>query len=495
MQLIPSGDDLLLFNGIQLLAKVEGDRIVDHPEYLAAYPGTLNIWEGISQVGGRWPDAGWIEVTRAAARTSYSILYEKNGNQWRKIDQTQEAEGYRGIQEWDRGRRIALVSRSFEPSYYWEIVRGNPRIPPKHKKFNACTTGECGDSTATGIVPSDFAALPTGNLFAVGALHNEENRSGWAVERWEPNHVNSKVDILPTPSEPTLQPMVEGITAFAPNDAYVFGKLDRFIEGSDHMAEENVGAYLVHFDGDNWNIVPFPSNAGVRSISTSDGVLWATSGGSLWKKSNSQSAWETIVLPTIPAALAQARGESLHDPAAIWRLAASRVLARSGGDVWVESVIVRDGEKTCEGQSVVVIFRNRPHPEVWHSLEGEKQAQAIEKYQPLHAATESCDSIFVLLYGMTRTTPKNYDYPLTRAALKGHTEFGKVTFAETVDRGEHYFGAFVPDFDQGQRLVAVIRRKVKDSKPIMLCRHPKKVRLLEFDLATGAVTKNAKVDE
>src|ERR1700690_1269819 len=237
MQLIPSGDDLLLFDGIQTLAKVEGDRIVDHPEYLAAYPGTLSIWEGISQVGGKWPDAGWIEVTRAAARTSYSILYEKDGNQWRKIDQTQEAEGYGGIQEWDRGRRIALVSRIFEPSYYWEIVRGTPRIPPKPKKFNACTTGKCGDSTATGIVPSDFAALPTGHLFAVGAFHNEENNSGWAVERWEPNHVKSKVDILPTPSDPTLQPMVEGITAFAPDDAYVFGKLDRFIEGPAHMPE------------------------------------------------------------------------------------------------------------------------------------------------------------------------------------------------------------------------------------------------------------------
>jgi hypothetical protein len=177
------------------------------------------------------------------------------------------------------------------------------------------------------------------------------------------------------------------------------------------------------------------------------------------------------------------------------RLVATRVMARPGHDVWVESIASDTDPGHSESVGPGVILRNRAHSEVWQSLQDEKQARAIEQFQPLRAANESCQSIFVLLYGMTRTTPKDYDYPLTRAALKGHPEFATVTFAETVDRGEHYFGAFIPDFELGQKLLAVVRKSVKDSKPVMLCRHPKKVRLLEFDLKTGVVTKNTKVDE
>jgi hypothetical protein len=257
--------------------------------------------------------------------------------------------------------------------------------------------------------------------------------------------------------------------------------------------KDNAGAYLVHFDGTNWEIAPFPSGAGITSVSGSDGVLWATSGGLLWKKAGPQATWAYVPLPSDSATLKRVIGEPSKDSKGDLRLVANQVLARPAGDVWVASTATQADQKNVAGPSV--LLRNRPHAEVWHNLEGDKQARAVEKYQPLRAANESCQSIFVLLYGMTRTTPKDYDYPLTRAALKGHKEFAQVTFAETEDRGEHYFGAFVPEFELGKKLLAVIRKNVKDSKPVMICRHPKKVRLLEFDLATGAVTKNAKVTE
>lgn len=89
---------------------------------------------------------------------------------------------------------------------------------------------------------------------------------------------------------------------------------------------------------------------------------------------------------------------------------------------------------------------------LWHS---EKPAEALntlvyEQGQEQRgtvsiprAANWACNDIFVLMYGMTKVTPKNYDYPLTRKALKGHTEFADAEFAETVDGGRHYFGAFV----------------------------------------------------
>ena len=502
LQLIRSGDDLILFeNGSQLLARVEGDRIVNHPEYLGSYrPSEM---ESFNLLGGKWPDEAWFTVGRPAQRTGYTVLYEKAGKRWQLRGQTEVSEYYQGIQEWDQGRRIALVTGMF-PGFKWKILRGNQQNAPKPQRDASCKDPECLALNAAAEIPVGFAALTTGHLFAVGALLNEER--SWVIERWEPNQVNSRMDKLPIPSDPTLMPMVQGIAAFAPNDIFVYGQLDKV--AGEKRVQDNVGAYLVHFDGSNWTFVPFQSAAGITSMSSSDGVLWAASGGLLWKRIDSNSPWLNIVLPSVPADLAETKrampkpkfppetkGAAAKDEPVDWQLAAIRVMAKKGGDVWVESVVGKKGHAPAQYEVAEVVLRNRPHSEVWQPMEGDKQARAIEKYQPLRPANEYCTSIFVLLYGMTRTTPKDYDYPLTRAALKGHREFTEVTFAETEDRGEHYFGAFVQDFELAKRLLAVIRKNVKDSKPVMICRHPKKVRLLEFDLATGAVTKNAKVDE
>jgi len=95
-----------------------------------------------------------------------------------------------------------------------------------------------------------------------------------------------------------------------------------------------------------------------------------------------------------------------------------------------------------------------------------------------------------MLYAATKSTPKDYDYPLTRAALKGHTEFQNVVFAETEELGRHYFGAFLDDLALAKKLVTLVEKGVQGSKPVALCRDPKKLRILGIDLKTGNVTSN-----
>lgn len=529
LDLITSRDDLILFDGSQLLAKVEGDRIVNHPEYLSTYPG--RNWDTIGQLGGKWPDAGWIsvdrhvppngDVSRYMLGIGYSELYEKAGKHWRLRAQTQEGERYASIQEWDRGQKIALV-RGSNLNYRWKIVNGTSQTAPKPKTDKAVCCDNCLGTVMSGDV---FAVLPTGHLFALGGLQEhdcdlvDKRYEPPAVERWEPNQIGSQLDIMPTPADRTLEVWAPHLAVFAPDDANVFGAF--YSQGSHDL----LSPYWVHFDGTNWTMMSFPSFHGIDSMSASDGVLWATSGGALWKKADAQSPWVSVPVPNDPSILmqamrggyvtqssdgvpgpetavrpldypllARAMGKSISEDAVPWQLRVDSVLARPGGDVWIKAMVHRQ-MLPLPRQYADVILRNRPHSEVWHSLEREGKAQAIEQYQPWRAASYDCDSIFVLLYAVTRSMPKDYDYPLTRAALKGHPEFADVTFAETEDRGQHYFGAFVPELSLGQRLLAVVHKKVKDSKSVMVCRHPKKVRLLEFDLATGAVTKNAKVEQ
>jgi hypothetical protein len=96
----------------------------------------------------------------------------------------------------------------------------------------------------------------------------------------------------------------------------------------------------------------------------------------------------------------------------------------------------------------------------------------------------------VVLYKLSRVAPKDYDFPLTRAALKGHPEYADVRFAETEDAGSRYFVAFVPDFAKGRSLTKLIVDKVQGAKPQLLCGEPPQVnREIGIDLATGAIKK------
>jgi hypothetical protein len=105
------------------------------------------------------------------------------------------------------------------------------------------------------------------------------------------------------------------------------------------------------------------------------------------------------------------------------------------------------------------------------------------------AAGEACESIYVQLFAFVKTTPDDYDFPLTRQALKGHKDLAGATFVVTRDRGNKYFGAFVPDLALARKLAGVVQKGVKDASPEILCAQPEKVRDLAIDFETGDVKR------
>lgn len=103
---------------------------------------------------------------------------------------------------------------------------------------------------------------------------------------------------------------------------------------------------------------------------------------------------------------------------------------------------------------------------------------------------EQCQTNLVVLYGFTKVTPEDYDFPLTRDALKGHEEFSLATFFVTEERGQKYFVAYVPQYDFGRYLAWHIEKNVKGSKPQVVCAEPKVLRILDIDLTTGKLISN-----
>lgn len=98
-----------------------------------------------------------------------------------------------------------------------------------------------------------------------------------------------------------------------------------------------------------------------------------------------------------------------------------------------------------------------------------------------------CPNNIVLLFAFTKVTPDDYDFPLTRKAIKGHFEVAGARYFVTKDLGQKFLTAQVPTFEAGQKLAALIAKSLAGAKPQILCATPEVVRELKIDLGTGDI--------
>ena len=83
----------------------------------------------------------------------------------------------------------------------------------------------------------------------------------------------------------------------------------------------------------------------------------------------------------------------------------------------------------------------------------------------------------VVLYAFTKTKLNDNDFPLTRKALRGHTEGGSVDFVVTGDFGQRFLTAFTTafttSFGDAQSLSHLVEKGVAGAKPQVLWPIPK----------------------
>jgi hypothetical protein len=100
-------------------------------------------------------------------------------------------------------------------------------------------------------------------------------------------------------------------------------------------------------------------------------------------------------------------------------------------------------------------------------------------------ATPDCADPVAILARVSQSAPKKYDFPQTRAALRGHTELEGTEFVEMEIGGKRFLGAKVRSFDAGKRLVEIVSHGVQGTRPELVCTKPTVKRSIPFDLATG----------
>lgn len=404
------------------------DGKLDSPAWLA-----LDGWfHRITSIQGRWPDAVEMMASGDTGRTGVlETFHLQDGKGWSgaKCGASCGAMGFNysgGVQV---GQSVVgLATPVLFGDAMFVTVRG-----PKVARTQTPAPKECkvdgGPSPKVLVRPAVFGGTKDGTLVAVGAACT----GGTVAEVWKAGSATSTISALPD----DLGDDARIVPGAAPGEALL-------LAGSVHR-----------YDG-TWKALPAPEKgkAVISGATSADGALWAlTEGGAVWKWSN--DAWSSVPLPA---------------------------------ELKVEDVAAHDGSVWLVGGGVLYRQKRAGEAPVADTIKPTVTERPKAK-RAVAPGSNKCAQNLVVLYGFTKVTPDDYDFPLTRKAVRGHTELKDVRFVVTKDYGKKFFTALVPSFDVGKKVVSVIEKGVQGSKPQVICADPEIVREVKIDLRTGDVVK------
>ncbi|MCA9628268.1 MAG: hypothetical protein KC766_11405 [Myxococcales bacterium] len=395
----------------------------------------LPTWADLHTAAGEWPKSTFIGYVTGNGRVGWSQVSQATTKGWRSVDVNSPRWIDVGVQRWNKGRVLALAVDQFgfdNKAPTFRVVSGFPKRPvPKLAPSKLPKPKDGSPGCQSEIVPQGFAATELGHVFVVGPRCGAEDKPP-IVEYFAPGSTKSK----------TLE--VSGL---------VGGEGTTAVAKSDDDVYLSTGGQLLHFTGDGLQGVSEVPTA-LQVALSEQGTLWVAGADKLYRRVEG-GEWETLPMP--PGALAS--GLFAPDDEHVFVLAGKQLYALTEPSGGVKEYKAEFGPRPSESLSLP------------------------------KAATADCKHLYALLYGFTKVTPDDYDFPLTRKAIKGQDWLENTRFVVTEDNGKKYFGAIPDDYEVGKRLVAHVTKKVKGSVPVLLCADPKVVRELPIDLATGEVKR------
>lgn len=488
----------------------------------------------VNYIGGDLPAQGSLDVTIPGDRGGGGVSFTWKGARWQRlpqgdlpldapmeVNQAYYAGGILSQTPWESRVLYEIMDTTGDPAKPRLVAGGKGQSPPLPR----ITPGD-GSCPTKLLAHADLAALPSGELLGFGKVctggaslsHGVQTGEGpLAVERWRRGSRDATIEILPgSEGRESLGPWSRFVV-HGPNDVHLVANLT----AADGERER---AYLAHYDGQSWTREPIEVQGSIgRVYRTPDGATWVELDTEVRRRKKG-GAWEALVPPGPRAPL---RGIERAPDGTLWARHGDALLHLGADDRWEKVPLPRLDGRIPVPESVdwlgpadmVVVALNPDRQETYllrtgapgsvldyeaavtalrdrqDAGESEPAAAAPTAQEPpasgrVTPGTPACQELFVVLYKLSKVAPPDYDFPLTRAALKGHTELEGLEFAETQDGGRRYFVAFAPSFDKARKLAEVVRKGVKGSTPQVLCGRPPQVnRALRIDLRTGALVK------
>jgi hypothetical protein len=457
-ELIPGAGGALLFSSEGGdVVRIEGDTVTRAYGFwagLSSYgdrPGSAGRVEGF---GGRYPDHVYAQVGAFAPRgtTDHQIHQWKGGGSWSPLVTSGNGDfaSITAVAPYHGGFAAAVTRMGSEFELSASVGSGfSPRASQKGK----------GCHTRLREV-HDLVAPAGGGLLAIGM---DCEGGADAVEVFSDEGTSIGFHLLPDLTDVRIVAPTTGEIYLAGAPSLPKATPSKAAPSATALASAAPSApapsapaappgkpFFALLRGETWSPEPLPGEEPITSLDDApDGSLWAVSAGAVWRRPRS-GAWAKVALPE--------------------GAAPTSVIVGSASDVWAVE----------QSKGAMKVYRSRPprRPIV--------AGPAPDKPAALTPATAACETPFVLLYGITGNVAPDYDFPLTRTAMKGYAELAGTSVVVTED---WQLGAFVPSVDVGEKLAAVIREKVKGQKPQVLCAQPRIRYELPFDLATGELTR------
>ena len=423
------------------------------PKKELTFPVVMGLIVGLA---GTWPRGVDMVATGTTGRTAIAMHFTLSADVGWRANSSRDGSFFTGIAEID-GSTVALETPALFPTFKPEIktLRGPKLVRTTAPLDKACARQLLAEGQPpdwlprTDLTPEALGSTRGGTLISVGT----RACAGGAVEIWEPKSTTSRIVALPAAAE-EKQGGASIITGAGENDAYVIG-----------------GRGAWYYDGKGLTALPEPPSA-ITQAAMAKGTLYALTEAEN-RFDDKKKAWVVVT----PARLFKLDGKAWTEVP----------LPTSPDDIAV------DQEGTLWVSTGTTLLRTRKSANEKSQIAVAKKADDTSILSPrarrVRAAGPLCPSNLVVLYGFTKVTPADYDFPLTRKALKGHTEYDKTRFVVANDGGQKFFSAIVPDVATGRKLVSLIEKEVKGSKPQLLCAEPEIVREVKLNLKTGEVVK------
>lgn len=248
----------------------------------------------------------------------------------------------------------------------------------------------------------------------------------------------------------------------------------RTLLGVTTVKDGKVSARLVTFDKDTWVSKSTPIDREMFGVSLAEDDTLC-----VWGKTskNMDDEGEVWCGPNEDSLVRWAPPQTRMLPRHVW--------ARGANDIWVSAELPPSGGRATPN----VLYHSRPHAAPIHADMASDKPRDQSAFRPPIPAGPRCVTPFVLIFPLTKAVPGDYDFPSTRAALKGHDEFSGVTLVEASERDKRYFGAVAPSYDVAEALRKLVAAKVAGAKPEVVCREPATWRTITIDWMTGDVIK------
>lgn len=432
---------------------IDRDRYVAKPEL--SFGGFFHY---VNAVHGSYPEGVDMIATGSTGRTSIAERWVLGPNGWAARG-TVDSAYYAGLFTLEGTTLAARVPAMNLSSTKPELVA--VRGPKVTRMFTPANPSCIRELQKSGAPPSwlpqaevnvvVMGATRAGTLLAAGEAVCE---AGTKLEVWAPGQTTSRL----------LDVERRSRSMSGPFDAVVQGV-------KDDEAWLSLSGQILHFDAGELSGLPeLPDNCSLSDFAVDRaGKLYAVT-----VEETSYDVKQKAHLVTKPSRLYAWSGARWEEPKL--PAAPTSVETDEHGVLWIatDGALLRERASAGEASVAVDVATSLLRP-------GGRGKKAPRPAGPL------CPQNLVVLYGFTKVTPIDYDFPATRKAVKGHTELSKVRFVVAKDGGERFFSGIVPDVATGKKLVALIEREVKGSKPQLVCAEPEIERELAINLQTGEI--------